>query len=92
MLDAATTGVSLHDVTIELPARAFADALPGRAPVVLGGTVTVAAGDFAWDGQRGSGALDARWRGARLVAGGHRRELGTVDCRSRRRTAACAAA
>ena len=78
-LDAATTGVALHDVTIELPARALADALPGRAPVVLGGTVTVAAGDFAWDGQRGSGALNAHWRGARLVAAGTVASLGDVD-------------
>ena len=78
-LDAATTGFSLHDATIEFPASALADALPGRAPVVLGGTVTLAAGAFAWDGQRGSGALDARWRDARLVAAGTVASLGIVD-------------
>jgi general secretion pathway protein N len=78
-LDAATNGFSLHDVTIELPAGALADALPGRAPVALGGTVTLAAGAFAWDGQRGSGALNARWRDARLVAAGTGASLGTVD-------------
>lgn len=78
-LDAATTGIALRDVTIELPASALADALPGRAPVVLGGTVTIAAGAFAWDGPRGSGALDARWRDARLVAAGTVASLGTVD-------------
>ncbi len=66
-------------MTIELPARALADALPGRAPVVLGGTVTLAAGDFAWDGQRGSGALNAHWRDARLVAAGTVASLGNVD-------------
>ena len=78
-LDAATTGFSLRDVTIELPAGALADVLPGRAPVVLGGTVTLTAGAFAWDGLRGSGALDARWRDARLVAAGTVASLGNVD-------------
>jgi len=78
-LDATTTGFSLHDVTIELPARALADALPGRVPVVLGGTVTLAAGEFAWDGQRGRGAFDVRWRDARLVAAGTIASLGSVD-------------
>ena len=78
-LDAATTGVSLHDLTIELPARALADALPGRAPVVIGGKLTLAAGEFAWDGQRGSGAFNAHWRDARLVALGTVANLGNVD-------------
>ena len=78
-LDATTTGFSLHDVTIELPARALADALPGRVPVVLGGTVTLAAGEFAWDGQRGRGAFDVHWRDARLVATGTVASLGNVD-------------
>jgi general secretion pathway protein N len=78
-LDATSTGFSLHDAAIEFPARALAGALPGRAPVALGGTVTLTAGAFAWDGPRGSGALDVRWRDARLVVAGTVASLGNVD-------------
>ncbi len=74
---------------VELPALASKLATGKRFGVVesvkaasdvympIGGTI--AAGAFAWDGPRGSGALDARWRDARLVAAGTVASLGTVD-------------
>ncbi len=73
------SSVALRDVTLELPVRALASALPLRAPVTLGGVVTVIAPDFAWNGAQGRGAANVRWRDARLAAAGTVAALGIVD-------------
>jgi uncharacterized membrane protein len=73
------TGGTVRDLAVELPATALASALPGRAPVVLGGTVTLTAPAFTWNGERGNGAISAQWRAARLIAGGTLADLGTVN-------------
>jgi len=78
-IDITPNAAALRDVVVELPATALASALPGRAAIVLGGTVTLTAPAFAWDRDRGTGALNARWRDARLVAAGTNADLGTVD-------------
>lgn len=69
----------LRDVTVQFPAHALAGALPQRDNVILGGDVNVASPAFEWNGERGSGALNARWRDARLVVAGFATELGTID-------------
>lgn len=75
----ATGGAAMRDVAIELPATVLTSALPGSAAIVLGGNVTLAAGAFEWNGERGNGAMSVRWRDARLVAAGTTADLGTVD-------------
>jgi general secretion pathway protein N len=75
----ATDAATLRDVVVELPATLLASALPGRAPVVLGGNLALNTSAFEWNGERGSGALNVRWHDARLVAAGTTADLGTVD-------------
>jgi hypothetical protein len=75
-----TTGVTtLRDVVVELPATVLTSTLPGRAAIVVGGNLTFAAAAFEWNGERGNGAMNVRWRDARLVAAGTTANLGTVD-------------
>ena len=71
-------GARAHDLAVEAPAQALAAALPIRALAVLGGTIAVSAADFAWTAKEKSGRIDAQWRGARLVSGDARADLGTV--------------
>ena len=78
-IDIATNAATLRDVVVELPATVLASALPSRAAIVLGGTVTLTAPAFAWNDERGNGALNAQWRDARLVVAGTNADLGTVD-------------
>lgn len=75
----ATDAAALREVAVELPAALLASALPGRGAIVLGGNLTFTASAFDWNGERGGGALNARWRDARLVAAGTTADLGTVD-------------
>lgn len=79
LVDAADDTLSLKSAVIELPAAALAGALPARALPTLGGTVTVSAPAFAWAKGAGSGTIDVRWRGARLVVGDIVADLGTVE-------------
>ncbi|MEO8754795.1 MAG: hypothetical protein ABI624_19180, partial [Casimicrobiaceae bacterium] len=74
-LDIGTDAATLRDVVIEIPATVVASALPARAAVALGGTLVLTAPSFAWNGERGSGVLNVRWRDARLVAGGTAADL-----------------
>ncbi len=78
-LDLAGTAIAVRDTSLELPAGALASALPARVPVTLGGTVAVTATDFAAEAGAFRGAIGARWRDARVVAGGIVASLGTVD-------------
>ena len=78
-VDRFRRSATLRDVVVELPATVLASALPGRAAIVLGGTVTLTAPAFEWNGERGNGTVNARWRDARLVAAGTIADLGTVD-------------
>ena len=80
-IDISNDTATLRDVVVELPATVLASALPGRAAIVLGGTVTLTAPAFEWNGERGNGTVNARWRDARLVAAGTIADLGTVDVR-----------
>lgn len=78
-LDLAGAAVALHDVGVEVPAGAFARALPVRVPMALGGTVAVTAADFTAGTDAFRGGINARWRDARVVTGGTVASLGTVD-------------
>ncbi|MCC7325991.1 MAG: type II secretion system protein N [Burkholderiales bacterium] len=69
----------LRDVAIDFPAHALSGALPQRDTVILGGDVQITSPTFEWNGERGSGTLNARWRDARLVVAGFATELGTVE-------------
>jgi hypothetical protein len=70
---------TLRNVSIELPAQALVDGATQRLPLALGGVVAVTASAFEWNGERGSGALNARWRDARMVVVGAVADLGVVD-------------
>jgi len=78
-IDFGTKAATLRDVVVELPATVLTSALPGRAAIVLGGNLTFTASAFEWNGERGSGALNVRWRDARLVAADTTADLGIVD-------------
>jgi hypothetical protein len=78
-VDLATDAAALREVILEVPAAMLATVLPGRGTIVLGGNLAFTASAFAWNGERGSGALNVRWRDARLVAAGTTANLGTVD-------------
>lgn len=78
-LDLRSGGGALRDLVVDIPAAALAVLLPARSNVALGGTVAFASPDFGWTGEHRSGALNARWRDARLFAGGALADLGTVD-------------
>jgi hypothetical protein len=78
-IDIASGAAALRDVVVELPATVLTSALPGRAPIVLGGKLAFTSSAFEWNGERGSGTLNVRWRDARLVAAGTTADLGTVD-------------
>ncbi|MEO8506487.1 MAG: type II secretion system protein N [Betaproteobacteria bacterium] len=78
-LDLRVGGGELRDLAVDIPAAALAALLPSRSNVALGGTVALASPDFGWAGERGTGVLNARWREARLFAGGALADLGTVD-------------
>lgn len=78
-IDFGTGATTLRDVVIELPANVLTGALPGRAALVVGGNLTIAAAAFDWNGERGNGAMNVRWRDARLVAAGTTTDLGIVD-------------
>lgn len=75
----ASAGIALRELRVDVPARAFASALPPRTPVALGGTVAVTTADFTGRADVLRGAVAARWRDARVVAGGAVVNLGTVD-------------
>ena len=77
--DLAGARVALRDVRVELPASALAGFLPARVPLSLGGSIAVSAADFAAGAAAFRGAVSARWRDARVVAGGTVASLGTVD-------------
>ena len=79
LAEVADGGVLLRSIALELPAQALTSALPASALPTLGGIVTVSAPSFAWSNSAASGALDARWRGARLVVGDAVVDLGTVE-------------
>ncbi|HTQ02122.1 MAG TPA: type II secretion system protein N [Casimicrobiaceae bacterium] len=77
-VQAVDDGARVHDLSVEVPAQALAALLPTRALPVLGGTIAVSAADFAWTAKDKSGRVEAQWRGARLVSGDARADLGTV--------------
>ena len=78
-IDFATDAAALHDVVVELPATVLASALPTKGVIVLGGNLAFTASAFDWNGERGGGVLNVRWRDARLVAADTMADLGTVD-------------
>lgn len=78
-IDVARDSASLHEMAFDVAASALSAALPSRNAVALGGTVSLESPAFEWNGERGTGTLNARWRGARLVAAGSSANLGTVD-------------
>ena len=72
-------GIRLRDLRVEMPAQAFLGALPMRPLPTLGGTVALTARDLAWNATAKSGAMEARWSGARVASGENVADLGTVD-------------
>jgi general secretion pathway protein N len=78
-VDVVDNGVRVRNLQVEIPAQALAGTLPMRPMPTLGGTVTLSASDFAWNDRTKAGALEAHWRGARVVSGDQVADLGTVD-------------
>ena len=78
-IDLTSDTASLREFVFDVPAATLAGALPPRSAVTLGGSVSLESPSFDWNGQNGAGTLNARWRGARLVAAGAVADLGTVD-------------
>jgi general secretion pathway protein N len=74
-------GIAMRNVVVEVPAQALASVLPARGLPVFGGTIAISSPAFAWNAAGSSGALDARWRAARLVAGDAVVDLGAIDLR-----------
>lgn len=72
-------GASLSQFGAEIPAQAFAALLPAPEAIALGGAIGVSAPLFSFDGGRGTGALAANWRNARVNAAGRSLDLGTVN-------------
>jgi hypothetical protein len=78
-VEAVDDGVRVRGLRVEMPAQALASALPMRPMPVFGGTVTLSSPDLAWNDQAKAGALEAHWRGARVVSGDRMADLGAVD-------------
>ena len=78
-VEVVDNGVRLRDLRVEVPAQAVMGALPMRPLPAFGGTIAIAASDLAWNDKSRAGALEARWRGARVAAGDNVADLGTVD-------------
>jgi hypothetical protein len=81
-IDVRPGTLSLHDVQLRVPAALVAALVPRGAALTVGGTLDLRAGAFQWSPSGstsgGSGALDAQWQRARLVAAGTTVDLGTV--------------
>src|SRR5664279_1190947 len=70
--------VRVDGLSLVVPARALDGAFFARGVFALGGDLTLDAPAFAWSGAQGSGALNLRWRSARVANGGSVLDLGTV--------------
>ncbi len=70
--------ISARDLALDLPADALATLLPKGTAPTLGGTVSVTSPALSFERGTPAGTLDARWTGARLVAGDAVADLGTV--------------
>ncbi len=71
-------GVDVRDLALEAPASALAAAFPTGVAPTLGGTLGVTSPAMSLAHGEPSGTLDARWTGARIVAGDAIADLGTV--------------
>lgn len=71
-------GIATRDLALELPSNALAMLLPKGTAPVLGGTLAVTSPALTFERGTPSGTLEARWTGARLVAGDAVADLGTV--------------
>jgi general secretion pathway protein N len=79
IVEAVDNGIRVRDLRVEIPAQALMGALPMRPMPAFGGTIAVTANDIAWNDKAKSGALEARWRGARVAVGENVADLGTVE-------------
>jgi len=71
-------GVEVRDLALEFPARALTAFFPTGIVPALGGMVSVTSPTMTFAGSQPAGTLDARWTGARIVAGDAIADLGTV--------------
>lgn len=71
-------GMDVRDLALEVPASVLAVAFPAGVAPTLGGTLTVTSPAMSLARGEPSGTLDARWTGARIVAGDAVADLGTV--------------
>jgi hypothetical protein len=65
-------------LSLAVPAAALDGAFVARGQWTPGGELTLDASSFDWNGTAGSGALNLRWRGARIAGGGSMLDLGTL--------------
>ncbi|MCC6195888.1 MAG: type II secretion system protein N, partial [Burkholderiales bacterium] len=79
LVELADGTVALRAAAVEASAQSVASVLPGRALPALGGTLSASAPAFAWSKGGGSGTMDVRWHGARLVVGDLVANLGNVE-------------
>jgi len=75
----ADATLRVDGLSLSVPAAALAGVVAERGPWAVGGDLTVDAPSFAWNGNRGNGALNLRWHGARVAGGGSVLDLGTVS-------------
>jgi general secretion pathway protein N len=68
----------LDGISLAVPAAALDGLFAAPGAWALGGNLILDASSFEWNGTRGSGALNLRWRGARIAGSGSVLELGTV--------------
>ncbi len=73
------SGAALSQFAALLPAQALAAMLPAGDAIAIGGTVALSTPTFTFDGTRGTGALAAGWRNARVHVGGRSLDLGAVN-------------
>jgi general secretion pathway protein N len=75
----AEATAQVDGLSLAVPAAALEGIVSERGTWAFGGDLTLEAPSFAWNGNRGSGALNLRWRGARVAGGGSVLDLGTVS-------------
>ena len=70
--------VDVRDLRVRAPAGVVFAFVPSVKALAWGGEIALQSPAFAWHERTASGTLDARWNGARVVAGMLALDLGTV--------------
>ena len=74
--------IDVHDLRVRAPAGVVFALVPTAKTLAWGGEIALQSPEFAWHERTVSGTLDARWNGARVVAGMLALDLGTVTLSS----------